>query len=163
MFFTLAFAAWRLPEIITLFPIAGTLGWFAIGYAHYNTPMPDSVLFLFVASVLALVWALATFIIYGFIKRNALLTGCIDFCFAIIFIAVVRELHGIISIAMTDCSLFPIVVLSSSFRPLGYGGNIVGNCHMLKACFALAIVNMIFFFYTTVCIGALPTFLSGLC
>ena len=103
MLCTTAFASWRLPEIITLVPIVSMLGWFVNNYAQYNNQMPASILVLFVVSVLALTWALATFIIYGFIQRNALLTACIDFCFVVIFIAGVCKLSGI---GMADCSSF---------------------------------------------------------
>ena len=154
---TPSFASWRLPEIITLVPIIGMLGCIVHGYEHYNTPTPASVLTLFVVSVLALIWALATFMVYGFIERNALLTACIDFCFVVTFIAGVCELSDI---ALTDCTLFQQVVVTSSFtfRPLGYGDNIEKSCNMVKASFALGIVNTIFFGFTCVCIGTLPPF-----
>lgn len=162
MLWALSFAFWRWLEIITLVPIIGMLGWFAHGYADMDTPPPASLLVLFVVSALALFWALVTIIVYGLIKHNASFTAFIDLCFVGTFIASVYEMRGI---AKADCADFQHYVVSISFAhsSLAYSGNIEQNCDMLKASFALGVLNTIFFFFTSVRIGALPAFLGRLC
>jgi predicted membrane-bound spermidine synthase len=151
------FTWWRFAEIITLIPTVGMLSWFVHGFVKNNILTPDFVLVLFIVSVLALVWALATLLAYGFTKHNAYFVAFIDLCFVGAFIAGVYELRGISS---SDCSNFA-KASNSIYVRLGPFGILTGsvhypyihfnkNCSMLKASFAFGIMNCFFFFFTSV-------------
>jgi hypothetical protein len=154
----LFFTFWRGAQILTLIPTVGMLSWFVHGFVQNNELMPNLVLVLFIVSVLALVWALATVIFYTFTKHNALFVAFIELCFVGAFIAGVYELR---SIAHSNCAHFDTTddVVYLSLGPFGaISSNVrfpypsfAKNCSMLKACFAFGIMECIFFFFTFVC------------
>jgi predicted membrane-bound spermidine synthase len=153
----LFFTWWRFAEIITLIPTVGMLSWFVHGFVKNNTLTPNFVLVLFIVSVLALVWAVATLIAYNFTKHNAHFVAFIEICFVGALIAGVYELRHI---SNADCSNFATID-SPIYVGLGPFGYLTGsvrypyddfskNCSMLKASFAFGIMNIFFFFFTFV-------------
>lgn len=111
---------------------------------------------MFIASVLAAAWTVATVVTYLRARHSALFVALVDLAFVGTFIAAVYELRGI---AGANCSNFSSGSIYVSLGPFGYYGrtsdspwaaNINKNCAMLKACFALGIMNCIFFFVTFV-------------
>lgn len=111
---------------------------------------------MFIASVLAAAWAIATLVTYLRARHSALFVALVDLAFVGAFIAAVYELRGI---AKANCANFSTGGFYFDLGPFGYYGrtsdstwaaNINKNCAMLKACFALGIMNCIFFFVTFV-------------
>lgn len=152
----LLFSLWRIAEIVTLIPVIGMLAWFVDGFNDNNQLTPRSILVLFIVSVLACAWALATVIRLGSTRRSALFVAFIDLCFVGAFIAAVWELRGI---SDADCSNFRSAPIYIQIGPFGYVGeqngsswslNINKNCAMLKASWVFGIMNIIFFFITAI-------------
>jgi len=148
------FLTWRIFEIVTLIPIVGMLAWFVHGFTASNELTPTYILVLFITSVLAAAWALATVVTYLRARHSALFVALVDLAFVGAFIAGVYELRGI---ASSNCSNFSAGSFYFDLGPFGYFGrqsdsswaaNINKNCAMLKASFALGIMNCIFFFIT---------------
>lgn len=122
----------------------------------FSLPMPKLTMcsrVLFITTVLAAVWAIATLFRRKSTRRSAMFVAFIDLCFVGAFIAGVYELRDI---AQASCSNFS----SSgdfyvSLGPSGFSGNspfslnINKTCAMLKASFAFGIMNTIFFFFTS--------------
>jgi len=154
MLFTIFFAFWRFLEILTLIPIMGILAYFVHGYVKANVLEPTYLLLLFIVSVLGTVWTICTLFTYHRHRNNAMFVALVDLCFVGAFIASVYELRFI---AHANCS--DITAGSSYDISFGIFGSASVNgvdvhvdktCAMLKACFALAIMNCIFFFITAV-------------
>jgi len=150
----LLFSFWRIAEIVTLIPIIGMLAWFVHGFNDNNQLTPAFILVLFIVSILACAWAIATLLRLGSTRRSALFVAFVDLCFVGAFIAGVYELRGISNESCTNFTTGPIYI---NLGPFGYYGrnsgssfaaNINKNCAMLKASWALAIMNTIFFFFT---------------
>jgi sugar phosphate permease len=110
-------------------------------------------LVLFIVSVLAAAWALATLIRMSSTRRSAMFVAFVDLCFVGALIGGVVELRGI---ASENCSHFSTGSFYVSLGPFGYFGDNIGSayfninktCSMLKASFAFGIMNIIFFFIT---------------
>jgi len=92
MLFGMFFAFWRFMEIITLIPTLGMLAYFVHIYDSHNALTPDYILVLFIVSVLAAAWAIATLFTYHRARSNALFVSFIDLCFVGALIAGVYEL-----------------------------------------------------------------------
>ena len=130
----------------------GMLAYFVNLYVIANLLTPTYILLLFIVSVLALAWALFTVFSY---RNNTRFIGLIDLAFVGALIAGVYQLRFV---TRTDC--VAIVSGNSSVNVnLGvFGGGTLTSarlgvdktCAMLKACFALGIMNCIFFFVTGV-------------
>lgn len=144
-------------EIITLIPTLGMLSWFVHIYTKANSLTPTYILVLFIVSVLACFWAVATLLAYGATKYNAQFCAAIDLMFVGAFIAGVYYLRGI---SNQDCAHWNPGKASGGIN-VGFasvGGTIVNpfgvtfdkSCAMLKASFAFGIMNCIFFFVTFV-------------
>nr|POF24703.1 hypothetical protein CFP56_71678 [Quercus suber] len=135
------FISWRIFELITLVPIVGMLGWFVSRYTDANLLTPAYVLVLFIVSVLALAWVVFTLISYFRARHDALFVAFVDLCFVGALIAGVYYLRDV---ADSDCSS------GSANLNGGVFINIRTNkeCAMLKASFALGIINIIAFFIT---------------
>ena len=108
---------------------------------------------LFITSVLAAAWAISTLLRRKSTRRSAYFVAFIDLCIFGALIAGVYELRGI---ASADCANFTAsrgfyITLDNN----GFSGqspfslNINKTCAMLKAAFALGIMNIIFFFITS--------------
>jgi len=132
------------------------LAYFVHGFVASNELTPTYILLLFITSVLAAAWTVATVVTYLRARHSALFVALIDLAFVGTLIAAVYELRGITD---QDCTNFSSGSIYISLGPFGYYGrqsgsswslNINKTCAMLKACFALAIMNIIFFFITFV-------------
>jgi len=128
--------------------------WFVDGFNDNNQLTPSFILVLFIVSVLAGAWAIATLIRLGSTRRSALFVAFIDLCFVGALIAGVYELRGI---SDENCSNFSTGSIYINLGPFGYYGRNSGsswaadlnkNCAMLKASFAFGIMNIVFFFFT---------------
>jgi len=161
MLFGIFFAFWRFLEIVTLIPTLGMLAYFVHQYDRANALTPDSILVLFIVSVLACAWAVYTLFTYHRSRSNALFVAFIDLCFVGAFIAGVYELRGIRG---DNCSH----IVATSYTTVGFGMlgsvtlgglglNVDKTCAMLKACWAFGIMNCLFFFFTSV----LALFVAG--
>ena len=108
---------------------------------------------LFITSVLAAVWSIATLFRRKSTRRSALWVSFIDLCIAGALIAGVYELRNI---AKADCSHFSSSgAFSVTLNGSGFSGtsglhlHVNKSCAMLKASFAFGIMNIIFFFMTS--------------
>ncbi|KHJ32050.1 hypothetical protein EV44_g0587 [Erysiphe necator] len=151
--FGIFFVFWRLLEILTLIPTMGMLAFFVNLYARANALTPTYVLCLFIVSVLALAWAIATLFTYHRSATNAHFVAIVDLFFLGAFIAAVHALRGI---ASQNCTS----IKSSSAYSISFG--IIGKatlnrfnfranrqCALLKASFAFGIMNCLFFAITS--------------
>ncbi|KAL0468075.1 hypothetical protein QR685DRAFT_574181 [Neurospora intermedia] len=153
MLFAMMFAFWRFLEIITLIPTMGMLAYFVDGYVKANQLTPTYILILFIVSVLALAWCIATLFSYHRSSTNAQFVSFVDLAFVGAFIAAVFYLRWIGNVNCTSVDRG-----NPYFVDLGAVGsanfntfriNINKTCAMLKACFAFGIMNCIFFFITS--------------
>jgi hypothetical protein len=154
----LTFLTWRIFEILTLIPTVGMLSWFVKKLTDYNTLTPTSILVLFIVSVLALFWALATLAFYSGTKYNGQFCAVVDLLLVGAFIAGVYYLRAI---GHSNCSQWGPGNTDSGQIDLGfatYSGSVYypfrfelnKACAMLKASWAFGIMNIIFFFVTFV-------------
>ncbi|KAG5999255.1 hypothetical protein E4U54_001971 [Claviceps lovelessii] len=145
MMFAFVFVFLRICQIVTLIPPLGMLAWFINIFASHNALTPDSILILFILVVLALAWTIFTLFSYHRSSANAHFVALIDLAFMGALIAAVYELRGI---SDADC-------VSPNPSTVWYGPNHVPvpdfgwqtdkPCAMLKASWAFAIMNIIFF------------------
>ncbi|KAI1272362.1 hypothetical protein F5Y07DRAFT_403513 [Xylaria sp. FL0933] len=154
MVFAIFFAFWRFLQIITLIPTIGLLAYFVDGYNSLNALTPTYILVLFIVSVLAGAWAIATLFSYHRSSTNATFVAIVDILFVGAFIGAVYALRWVSS---ADCA--HVARGSSVDVSLGIFGSAAVNgvdvsidksCAMLKASFAFGILNAIFFFFTAV-------------
>ncbi|RAL62210.1 hypothetical protein DID88_002694 [Monilinia fructigena] len=131
MVFGMFFAFWRFAEIITLIPILGMLAFFVNIYASNNALTPNYILVLFIVSVLACAWAIATIFTYHRTRNNALFVSFIDLCFVGALIAGVYSLRYITN---ANCASFS----TGSWYYINFGswGNaningVIDNIHKL--------------------------------
>lgn len=151
------FLAWRIAELIFVVPIVGMLGWFVHGYSSENQLTPTTILVLFIVSCLALGWVVFTIVGYTTAKHSGLFLAFIDLCFIGAFIAGVYYLRGI---SHANCSNWRNDGnYYASFGIFGEYGSLSGNkwaldvnknCAMLKASFALGIIEILLFAVTAV-------------
>ncbi|MCJ1311094.1 hypothetical protein MMC25_004764 [Agyrium rufum] len=156
----LLFSFFRFLELITLIPIIGMLAYFVNGYVKQNQLTPDYILVLFIVSTLAGAWALATVLRMGSTRRSALFVAFIDLCFVGALIGGVYELRGIAKANCTNVSgglsssggvsssgsTVTLSPLTINYQPFSVSAN--KTCALLKASFALGIIDIIFFFIT---------------
>lgn len=126
------------------------------GFDDNNQLTPKSILTLFIVSVLAGAWAIATAVRLNSTRRSALFVAFIDLCFVGAFIASVYELR---SIDDANCKNFRASRIYLNIGPFGYYGEQAGskwarditkNCRMLTAAWAFGIMNTIMFFFTAI-------------
>lgn len=142
------YTATRLFELVILIPIIGMLAYFVDAYRHSNQPTPDYILVLFITSVLAAVWCLFTFGRYR--REHALFVSFVDLGFVGGFIAGVYLLRGI---SNANCANFTSTDFYYTLGPFGiqqFALDLNKNCALLKASFALGIIAVILFFWTSV-------------
>ncbi|CAG8255443.1 unnamed protein product [Penicillium salamii] len=144
----------RLVEIVFLIPIIGMLAYFVDGYIKANMLTPSYILILFIVSTIAIFWAADTLIRLSTTKRSAIFVACIDLCFFGAFVAAVYQLRFI---ANADCASWSGGSVWISLGPFGSYGqrtnnplslNVNKTCAMLKASFAIGIMEAVFFFWT---------------
>ncbi|MCJ1373929.1 hypothetical protein MMC20_005159 [Loxospora ochrophaea] len=148
----LVFLFFRFFEIVTLIPALGMLAYFVHIYASANQLTPNFVLVLFIVTVLATVWAIITALRRNSTRRSALFVAFIDLCFVGALIAGVYELRFI---AKANCTNFTTTTVGASGDGFGIYGtvptaNTNKQCAMLKASFAFGIMNILFFFMTSI-------------
>jgi len=152
----LTFLTWRIFELLTLIPTLGMLAWFVHIFTKANLLTPTYVLVLFIVSVLAAFWALATLLAYGATKYNGQFCAVVDLLFVGAFIAAVYYLRAI---GHADCDHWGPGSNDVGQARLGfssYNGPYYGlfypqlhkTCAMLKASWVFGIMNIIFFFIT---------------
>ncbi|UZP44841.1 hypothetical protein NXS19_012653 [Fusarium pseudograminearum] len=139
MLFAMFFVFFRVLQIITLIPCMGMLAWFVDGFVKQNALTPDSILILFIVSVLALAWAIFTLFSYHRSSTNAHFVAFVDALFFGAFIAAVYYLRYVQN---TDCVSIRRSddwdVSAGNVRVIGPSYDLVNNkpCSMLKACWA---------------------------
>lgn len=132
----------------------GMLAYFVHIHLEANLMTPTYILLLFIVSVLALAWAVFTLFSYHRSAANAQFVALIDLAFVGALIAGVYYLRFI---ARADCaSVQPGSGVDLDFGLLGSARigtvdvSVDKACGMLKGCFALGIMNCVFFFVTAV-------------
>lgn len=138
------FLSWRIFEIVTLIPIMGMLAYFVHQYVNSNLLTPSYILVLFIVSVIALAWAIFTTIDYLRARHDALFVALFDLGLVGALIAGVYYLRGP---GTANCTHTNAGITTS-----GSYFNISTNkdCAMLKAAFALGIIDILAFFITFV-------------
>ncbi|CAK7228798.1 hypothetical protein SBRCBS47491_007028 [Sporothrix bragantina] len=155
MLFAIFFAFWRFLEIVTLIPIMGMLSWFIHAYINENELTPNYILVLFIVSVLAVAWTIFTLFSYHRSSSNSHFVGLVDLAFMGALIGAVYQLRFI-----TEANCYHV---ESTDHWLTHAGSLITlqsqgidvlasskPCAVLKTCFALGIMNIIFFFFTAV-------------
>lgn len=135
-----------------------TQAYFIDAYQKTNQITPVYVLVLFIVSVIAIFWCLDTLIRLKTTKRSAIFVVFVDLLFFGAFIASAYELRFI---ATADCKNWGggSDAVYKSLGPFGLHGEQTGNplanklnksCAMLKASFAMGIMETIFFMWTAI-------------
>ena len=134
------------------------LAYFVDGYRKANALTPDYILVLFIVSVLAAAWAVATLFTYHRSRNNSIFVAFVDLLFVGAFIGAVYALRAA---AHWDCTNWSrggsIASGSSSIGSFSVNGVSVRTnktCAMLKSSWAFAIMNVLFFFFTA-CLAVL--------
>lgn len=130
------------------------LSYFVSGYNSNNLLTPTYILILFIVSVLGAAWAIFTLFSYHRSSSNARFVGLVDLGF---FGALIAGVYYLRFIDGANCShITPGSSYDVSFGIFGYAHvngfsvSVDKTCAMLKACFALGIMNVVFFFFTAV-------------
>lgn len=146
----LGFIFFRLAELVTLIPTLGMLAWFVGLFNNANQLTPSYILVLFIVSVLAAVWALATLFRRESTYRSASFVAFVDLCFVGALIAGVYQLRDIQNYNCLNVVGSPVTYTGSvviiDWSP--YVVDLNKACTMLKASWAFGIMNCIFFFIT---------------
>ncbi|KAL6816678.1 hypothetical protein J3E69DRAFT_346101 [Trichoderma sp. SZMC 28015] len=146
MLFAIVFVCTRISQIVTLTPPVGMLSWFVGKFNDANVLTPNAILVLFIVTVLALAWCLFTLLAYSRSSHNALFVSFVDLCFLGALIAGIYFLRGI---QFADCQdpsrdeIWYNKVHDVGIPGLSWGVN--KPCAMLKASWAFAIMNTVFF------------------
>jgi hypothetical protein len=131
----------------------GMLAWFVNGYVEANMVTPSYILVLFVVSVLALAWAMFTLFSYHRSSAHAQFVGLVDLAFVGALIAGVYYLRFVSNLDCTSVTAGSQVDIDfgifGSARIGSLDVSLDKTCGMLKASFALGIMNCIFFFITS--------------
>lgn len=153
MIFGVLFVFWRFAQILTLIPTLGMLAYFVDMYRKANALTPDSILVLFIVSVLGAAWAVGTLFTYHRSRDNSHFVAGVDLLFVGAFIGAVYALRGIASADCTNTESAGLIFSASgslgSVSINGFRLTTNKTCSMLKASFAFGIMNIIFFFITS--------------
>lgn len=127
--------------------------YFVNGFLNSNQLTPAYILVLFIVSVIAVFWCLDTLIRFRTTKRSAAFVAFVDLCFFGALIAGVYELRFIAGADCTDWNGGSVRVSLGPFGSLDYQTDhftvdINKTCAMLKASFAMGIMEVVFFFFT---------------
>ncbi|GAM38368.1 hypothetical protein TCE0_033r09034 [Talaromyces pinophilus] len=145
------FIFWRLTEIVFLIPIIGMLAYFVNGFLNANQLTPAYILVLFIVSTIAVFWCIDTILRFGSTRRSAVFVSFLDLCFFGALIAGVYQLRFIADVSCTSWSDSTSSVSLGPFGSIVYTGetpNFNKTCSMLKASFAMGIMEVVFFFIT---------------
>lgn len=142
----LLFVLMRCVELLFLIPPLGMLSAVVHVYLVNNEVTPAFALVLFIVVVIASVWTLATLLFYRAARHHGYFLAIIDLCIFGALIAGVVEASGM---AAQSCSNFSIT--SNVYKQSGiWVYNFSQLCNLIKASYAFAIMEIIFFFTTTV-------------
>jgi len=142
----LFFIIFRLLELCFLIPVLGMLSSIVHGYVSNNELAPSFVLVLFIVVVIASVWALFSAMCYPITKHHGYFIALMDL---LIFGGLIGGVVVLAVVNHLDCSnpnLRNTAYLESGPFLYHFGG----FCNLLRACFALGILLIILFFFTTV-------------
>lgn len=81
MISSIFFILWRLAELFFLIPMVGMLSYIIRGFQQANMLTPDFVLVIFIVTVLAAVWTLATLLFFASAKRSGWFLPLVDLAF----------------------------------------------------------------------------------
>jgi len=141
----------RLSQVLIIVPIIGMFGWMTHLYSSNNELTPTNILVLFIVSVLALFWVLATTLFYQRSKQESLIISLADVGIMAGFIAGVVLLRNA---ANSNCNVGDTMgrILSSTDSGLFYHYGVPTSkaCSLLKAGFALGIIEILQFAWTAV-------------
>ncbi|KAI0018553.1 hypothetical protein F4780DRAFT_512975 [Xylariomycetidae sp. FL0641] len=153
MLFAMFFIFWRILQILTLIPTMGMLAYFVHGYVSLNQLTPDYILVLFIVSVLALAWCIYTLFSYHRSSSNASFIAAVDLLFVG---ALIGGAYALRFVARADCThVAPGGATDVTLGPFGSASinhwdlHVDKSCAMLKACFAFAVMNCVFFLLTS--------------
>lgn len=148
-----SFLAWRIVEFITVIPIVGMLAYFVDFFNDHNALTPQPILIMFIVAVLAAAWIVGTLFLYARAKHSAGFVAFVDLLFVGAWIGAVVEMRWI---GNADCTHGRFV--NDNFWKAYLPGITIGidrftisvdkDCALLKASWALAIMNCIFFALT---------------
>jgi len=138
------FLAWRIFELLITIPIVGMLAYFVHQYVQSNLLTPSYILVLFIVSVIALAWAVFTTIDYLRARHDAIFVALFDLGLVGALIAGVYYLRGP---GTANCTHTQSGLTSGGFY---FNINSNKNCVLLKASFALGIIDILAFFITFV-------------
>lgn len=136
----------RILQLLITVPIIGMLSWFVNGFVSNNQLTPTYILVLFIASAIAGVWILLTLVGYAAARRAGWFIAIVDLCLVATFIAGVYLLRNWAGQSCNDVDVNSYKAIS--LGPFNY--HLQKSCNMLKACFALAIIDILLFFWTFV-------------
>ena len=130
----------------------GMLAWFVNQYQVANALTPESILILFIASVLALAWAIFTLFSYHRSSANAWFVAFVDAGFFGTLIAGVYELRGIAHANCTNVtdSTWTSHIGDFTISGPGLAWHTNKPCAMLKASWVFGIINIVLFALTAV-------------
>ncbi|UKZ75752.1 hypothetical protein TrVFT333_003445 [Trichoderma virens FT-333] len=149
MLFAIVFVCTRFSQIVTLTPPVGMLSWFVGKFNDANVLTPNAILVLFIVTALALAWSVFTLLAYSRSSHNALFVAFVDLCFLGALVAGIYFLRGI---QFADCQ-DPArdEIWFNKIHDVGIPGfswAVNKPCAMLKASWAFAIMNTVFFAVT---------------
>lgn len=125
------------------------LSWFVGKFNDANVLTPNAVLVLFIVTVLALAWSVFTLLAYSRSSHNALFVSFVDLCFLGALVAGIYFLRGIADADCQDPSSNEIWYNKIHDVGIpGYAWAVSKPCAMLKASWAFAIMNTVFFAVT---------------
>lgn len=133
----------------------GMLAWFIHAFIKENEITPNYILILFIVSVLAVAWTIFTLFSYHRSSSNSHFVSLVDFAFAGTLIGAVYQLRFI-----THANCYHVESTDDWLKPAhtlltlkDQGIDVLASsspCAVLKTCFALGIMNIVFFFFTAV-------------
>ncbi|KAF8442741.1 hypothetical protein BGX38DRAFT_1067915, partial [Terfezia claveryi] len=140
----------RALQLLTLIPIWGMLAWFVHQYDKNSQSTPAEILVLFIASLAGTAWALVSFFQFHHSIGLSLLVFVMDM---VILGGLIAGVVFLRSVRNQDCTVVsvPITVTwgdhSSSWdNGRGWDISFKKSCMMLKAAWALGIVDCVLFF-----------------
>jgi hypothetical protein len=125
--------------------------YFVNGFLNANELTPTYILVLFIVSTIAVFWCIDTILRFGSTRRSAVFVAFLDLCF---FGAMIAGVYQLRFIAGANCTSWNNTTTSVSLGPFGsivYTGetpNFNKTCSMLKASFAMGIMEVVFFTIT---------------
>jgi len=140
----------RAFQLLTLIPIWGMLAWFVHQYSKNDRSPPAEILVLFIASLIATLWALISFFQFHHSMGISILVFVVDMLILGGLIAGVVLLRGVRN---QDCTAFSAPVginwgddSWTLDNGQGWDVSVKKSCMMAKSAWALGIVNCVLWF-----------------